>query len=50
MCLVCPKLGSSTTTSLVVDVWIEHDLGTVFWDRTQAQCLQTWVRTFYKFP
>lgn len=40
--------ANSMTTSLVVDIWNEPDL-TAFWARTQAQYLQMWGRTYYKF-
>ncbi|CAN8097450.1 unnamed protein product [Discula destructiva] len=40
--------ANSMTTSLVVDIWNEPDL-TIFWNRDQAQYLQMWGRTYYKF-
>lgn len=41
--------ANSMTTDLVVDIWNEPDLGTTFWGRTQAQYLEMWGRTYYKF-
>lgn len=35
-------------TNLVIDIWNEPDLGTVFWGRTQEQYLEMWGRTYYK--
>lgn len=41
--------ANGMTTNLVVDIWNEPDLGTVFWGRTQAQYLQMWGRTYYRW-
>lgn len=38
----------SMATNLVIDIWNEPDLGTVFWGRTQEQYLEMWGRTYYK--
>jgi len=41
--------ANQMTTGMVVDIWNEPDLGTVFWGRSQDQYLQMWGRTYYRF-
>lgn len=41
--------ANGMTTNVIIDIWNEPDLGTVFWGRTQAQYLQMWGRTYYRF-
>ena len=40
--------SNDATSGLVIDIWNEPDLGTVFWGRTQDQYLQMWGRTYYR--
>lgn len=47
--LVSDMKANSMIEDVIIDIWNEPDLGTVFWGKSQDQYLQYWGRSFAQF-